>query len=1049
MAPAALQAADPALEAGRKEVVFILSNIADWQTLAAGVSPGAELVVLDASHDGLAQMADWAQTHSGYDAIHIVSHGSEGALQLGSFTLTGAELADRQADLTAIGYALTVDGDILLYGCNVAAGHGHEFLDALADITGANIAASRTLTGAAELGGDWDLGWTRGAVHAEPLRIGAYGGVLMAAPAYTSAVGYIGESTFTITFDSPLDTSSTPALARFGSSVDVNGTGVTVTAAAISGSTVTLTIQASLLAGDIIDFTYADPPGDDASGVLQSASGGLDVASFSHSIVVAIGRPAPVLQSAAVDGTTLVLTYDGPLHATNIPATGAFAVSAGGNPVSVTNVVVDSTNKTVTLTLAQAALPGQTVTVSYTDPTAGDDVNAIQGATGDDAASFSNQSVTNNTVSSNAAPTLDLNGAGTGTGNTVALVTSGVTLADATATAADAEGNWDAGTLTVRRVTGGAADGSVNDVFSFGSGVSATGSIARGADSNGTLSIASTQFATWAYTSASGTLVVTFGTGTTSAQVQTLVQNIGYANATPYGDATIRFSLADAAAASTTADVSVTSSSIYVDATADASNGNAVDGFSLREALVRGAAQSGGDSIYLDNIASGTTLTLSGSTATIGDGDALQISAGAKTLTIAGTGGGGIVLAGSAVISDLNNQSITVSAPISGTGSLTKASDGALTLSGINTYTGGTTLNGGTLTLSGGSALADSGAVNVTGGTLVLGASETIGTLDSSGGTLTLAGNTLTVSGVTLDAGAMVRSSNDTGLLTTSNATGTAITGTSSDDSITGFTGSDTLTGGDGNDTLTGGDGNATADTLVGGNGDDVFVYTSSALLTDGGNSFIDSIDGGAGTDTLLFTPTAVFTFGSSLDWSSRISGIERVAFGATSSTINMTLNANAYAEGLRVIDLSGDTNATGTGNVILNRITGGGMTVIGSAGTDSIVGGSGGDSLSGGAGNDTVNGGLGNDTISAGAGTDSITGGVGNDLFVGSVSDLNGDTITDLAAGDAIQLSGISGLTAANIRVTGTGANAKVEIDTDATDFGYVEVTLNAANLA
>ncbi|WP_247878879.1 Ig-like domain-containing protein, partial [Niveispirillum sp. SYP-B3756] len=41
------------------------------------------------------------------------------------------------------------------------------------------------------------------------------------------------------------------------------------------------------------------------------------------------------------------------------------------------------------------------------------------------------------------------------------------------------------------------------------------------------------------------------------------------------------------------------------------------------------------------------------------------------------------------------------------------------------------------------------------------------------------------------------------------------------------------------------------------------------------------------------------------------------------------------------------------------------------------------------------------------------------------------------------------SGLTAANIRVTGTGANAKVEIDTDATDFGYVEVTLNAANLA
>ena len=177
-------------------------------------------------------------------------------------------------------------------------------------------------------------------------------------------------------------------------------------------------------------------------------------------------------------------------------------------------------------------------------------------------------------------------------------------------------------------------------------------------------------------------------------------------------------------------------------------------------------------------IASGTTLTLSASTATLGDGDTILISPGAKSLTIDGTNGGGLVLAGAATIGDFTGQSLTVSAPISGTGSLIKASAGALTLSGANTYTGGTTLNNGTLKLKGGLALADSGAVTVAGGALVLDHDETIGSLTSSGGTLTLAGHTLNATGVTLDASSLSRSANDTGLLTTSNTTGTAITGT-------------------------------------------------------------------------------------------------------------------------------------------------------------------------------------------------------------------------------------------------------------------------------
>jgi len=70
-----------------KAVIFIDTGIADWQTLVDGAPEGAEVVTLDPSRDGLEQMAQWAQTHSGYDAIHIISQGSEGQVHLGNFTL--------------------------------------------------------------------------------------------------------------------------------------------------------------------------------------------------------------------------------------------------------------------------------------------------------------------------------------------------------------------------------------------------------------------------------------------------------------------------------------------------------------------------------------------------------------------------------------------------------------------------------------------------------------------------------------------------------------------------------------------------------------------------------------------------------------------------------------------------------------------------------------------------------------------------------------------------------------------------------------------------
>ena len=142
----------------RTEIVFIESNVADYATLIAGLDPALEVHLLDATGDGLAQMAEILAGRSGIDAIHLISHGAAGAVQLGTVTLDEATLQSRQADLETIGESLSEAGDLLLYGCNVAQGQtGLEFIGKLAQATGADVAASDDLTGAPGKGGDWVL----------------------------------------------------------------------------------------------------------------------------------------------------------------------------------------------------------------------------------------------------------------------------------------------------------------------------------------------------------------------------------------------------------------------------------------------------------------------------------------------------------------------------------------------------------------------------------------------------------------------------------------------------------------------------------------------------------------------------------------------------------------------------------------------------------------------------------------------------------------------------------------------------------------------------
>ncbi len=167
----------------RQEVVFIDGKVDNKQQLIAGLKPGTEVVVLDSNQDGLQQIADYLKNRSDIDAIHLLSHGADGTVELGNTWLNAENIGQHSAALNAIGAALAADGDILLYGCSTAEGtQGTALLNELARLTQADVAGSVDPTGAADKGGDWQLERQTGQIEAASLNLVDYRS-LLATPA--------------------------------------------------------------------------------------------------------------------------------------------------------------------------------------------------------------------------------------------------------------------------------------------------------------------------------------------------------------------------------------------------------------------------------------------------------------------------------------------------------------------------------------------------------------------------------------------------------------------------------------------------------------------------------------------------------------------------------------------------------------------------------------------------------------------------------------------------------------------------------------------------
>ncbi|MEJ8847254.1 DUF4347 domain-containing protein [Variovorax rhizosphaerae] len=175
----------PAVAQEGPDVYFIDAALPDTQQLVAALPANAEVHQIAQGSDGVKDIALALQGRSGIGAIHILSHGSAGMLDLGSAVLTTDSMRGQyHDDLVAIGSALTADGDILVYGCDFSAGTaGIEATDTLAAITGADVAASSDNTGAASLGGNWTLETQVGPIEAQSVAAASWGYALAPGPA--------------------------------------------------------------------------------------------------------------------------------------------------------------------------------------------------------------------------------------------------------------------------------------------------------------------------------------------------------------------------------------------------------------------------------------------------------------------------------------------------------------------------------------------------------------------------------------------------------------------------------------------------------------------------------------------------------------------------------------------------------------------------------------------------------------------------------------------------------------------------------------------------
>ena len=156
----------------RQELVFIDTDVENYQELLNdilaqdGKGRNIEVITLDNERDGIEQISEALANYQNLDAVHLISHGSDGNIDVGNTQLDANALDQNLAEISAWGDAFTEEGDFLIYGCNLAATEdGQSLVQTLSGLTQTDVTASDDVTGNERLGGDWELEYSTGNIE--------------------------------------------------------------------------------------------------------------------------------------------------------------------------------------------------------------------------------------------------------------------------------------------------------------------------------------------------------------------------------------------------------------------------------------------------------------------------------------------------------------------------------------------------------------------------------------------------------------------------------------------------------------------------------------------------------------------------------------------------------------------------------------------------------------------------------------------------------------------------------------------------------------------
>ncbi|QDT07916.1 Soluble aldose sugar dehydrogenase YliI precursor [Rubripirellula lacrimiformis] len=167
------------------DLVIIDGGVDDAAALLSAVPAGAEIMMIDSTQGGIQQITEVLRNHQNLDSVHLLCHATEGALLLGDQVISDANLDVYRSQITQWQQAMSPDADLLIYGCDLAAGtDGVRFLNRLASMAGVDVAASSDRTGTAndQHHADWDLEYRIGQIDSMGLlsasKLGAFDGHL-------------------------------------------------------------------------------------------------------------------------------------------------------------------------------------------------------------------------------------------------------------------------------------------------------------------------------------------------------------------------------------------------------------------------------------------------------------------------------------------------------------------------------------------------------------------------------------------------------------------------------------------------------------------------------------------------------------------------------------------------------------------------------------------------------------------------------------------------------------------------------------------------------